>query len=140
MLINAADAHHRAQELTGRRLKLIAVQAVVVGALLIVVSMTLLRGEEGNPLFEIVAPGGAQIAVGTAEPDPGADNRGRARSGPGASAGPAGTAPGGPTVPPLGLVPDPAAPADPVRPGVESNDPPGDQYADALARLTQQVQ
>ena len=120
--------------MTGRRLKLIATQAVVVGGLLIVVSLTLLRGEEGNPLFDIVAPGGAEISVGSAQPE--RDRGGPDQDRPGAEPS-AGAAQGSAAAPPL--VPDPAPAADPVASGAESDDPTGAQYADTLARLSQQL-
>lgn len=125
--------------MTGRRLKLIAAQAVVVGALMIVVSLTLLRPEDGNPLFDIVAPGPADVSVGTADSwqayrDSPADRRPQR---PGGAASPA--RPGSDT-PPLGLVPaPPATRQDPVEPGDDGEDPTDAQYRDTLSRLTQQV-
>ena len=127
--------------MTGRRLKLIALQAVVVGALLIVVSLTLLRGEEGNPLFDIVAPGAAEISVGTAQPEGDPGGPGQDRPGAGASAGATGGSAAAPPLAPDQIAPpDPTAPADSAAPGAEDEDPTGDQYADTLARLTQQLQ
>jgi hypothetical protein len=123
---------------TGRRLKLIAAQAVVVGALMIVVSLTLLQPDEGNPLFDIVAPGGSEMSVGPARE--GADQRaGEVERGPAdAEAAPGSGA--GTAQPPLGLVPAPdSATPPPVAPGYDGDDPTGDQYADAIARLTDQV-
>lgn len=127
--------------MTGRGLKLLAAQAVVVGALLIVVSLTLLRPEDGNPLFDVVAPGASEISIGTAnrwsaQRDPASGRPGDDRRVPGTAA-PA--APGS-VNPPLGLVPGPSpAPQAPGAPGDDGDDPTDAQYADALTRLTQQL-
>jgi hypothetical protein len=126
---------------TGRRLKLIAAQAVVVGALLIVVSLTLLRPEDGNPLFDVVAPGASEISVGTASSQPAQRDpaSGRAQGDPREPDAGAQVAPG--TVnPPLGLVPGPSpVPQAPSAPGYEGEDPTEAQYADTLTRLAQQL-
>jgi hypothetical protein len=122
---------------TGRRLKLIAAQAVVVGALMIVVSLTLLQPEDGNPLFDIVAPGGSEMSVGPARSGP-EQREGTVERGP-ADAESAPQAGAGTEQPPLGLVPGPESAAPPVAPGYDGDDPTGDQYADAIARLTDQV-
>lgn len=128
--------------MTGRRLKVIAAQAVVVGALLIVVSLTLLRPNDGANLFDIVAPGGSDVSVGPAEPGSGSgDDRreGEARSS---------EARGGDTDPALGAGSASAAlPSDengsaappPLRaapPSSGDESPADDQYGGTVARLS----
>ena len=128
--------------MSSRRLKLIAAQAVVVGALLIVVSLTLLRPEDGNPLFDIIAPGGSEVSVGPGDSRPtgqnpgedGADIRGAGQPDPSVQ-----PPPGDPT-PPLGLVPGPPPTAGPTTPGTEDEEPTDDQYGGTVARLTQELQ
>lgn len=125
--------------MTGRRLKLLAAQAVVVGALLIVVSLTLLRPEDGNPLFDVVAPGASEISIGTA--DAWSAQRAPASGRPGDDRREPGTgAPAAPGNPPLGLVSGPSpAPQAPGALGDDGEDPTDAQYADTLTRLTQQL-
>ena len=123
--------------MTGRRLKLIAAQAVVVGALMIVVSLTLLQPDDGNPLFDIVAPGGSEVSVGPARSGP-EQREGAGERTPADSEGTAPQAGESAAQPPLGLVPAPESAA-PAAPSYEGDDPTGDQYADAIARLTDQI-
>ena len=130
--------------MSSRRLKFIAAQAVIVGALLIVVSLTLLRPEDGNPLFDIIAPGGSEVSVGPADSQPGegkpgegrGDDRGAGQQDPSVQ-----PPPGDPT-PPLGLVPGPPSSAGATPPGTEGDEPTatGDQYNGTVARLTQELQ
>ncbi len=125
-----------------RRLKFIAAQAVVVGALLIVVSLTLLRPEPGNPLFDIVAPGGSEVSVGPGDSrasgrDPGEDG---ADSGGVRQPDPLAQPPPGDPTPPLGLVPGPPSTAGSTDPGTDDVDPPDDQYGGTVTRLAQELQ
>lgn len=128
--------------MSSRRLQLIAAQAVIVGALLIVVSLTLLRPEDGNPLFDIIAPGGSEVSVGPGvsrsderNPGEGRDHSGRAQQ-----RDPSSQVPPGDPTPPLGLVPGPPSSAGPTTPGTEGEEPTDDQYDGSVARLTQELQ
>ena len=123
--------------MSSRRLKLIAAQAVVVGALLIVVSLTLLRPEDGNPLFDIIAPGGSEVSVGPGDSratgqDPSEDGAAGQRD-------PSVQPPPGDPTPPLGLVPGPPSTADPTTPETQGEDPTANQYGGTVARLTQEL-
>jgi hypothetical protein len=70
--------------MTGNRIRIVGLQAVIVGALLLVVYLTLLRPEEHKPLFGVTAPGQvAQAPNGASEDQPGAAAGGRG-GGPGA--------------------------------------------------------
>ncbi len=117
--------------MSSRRLKLIAAQAVIVGALLIVVSLTLLRPEDGNPLFDIIAPGGSEVSVGPGDSQTGEGKPGEGRDDDRGA---------GQQDPPLGLVPGPPSSAGPPPSGTEGDEPTGDQYGGTVARLTQELQ
>ena len=131
--------------MSGRRIRIVTVQAVVVGALLLVVYLTLLRPDEEKPLFGVRVPAGpgqvAQVPGGESTGghrggQPG--GRGQAHAGGhhgggGAAAGPPGGAPsvvdgtttGAPTAPPI-----------PIRDGAEGGVTPSeDQYDDTVSRL-----
>ncbi len=128
--------------MSSRRLKLIAAQAVIVGALLVVVSLTLLRPEAGNPLFDIIAPGGSEVSVGPGDSratghnpgEDGADSRVVRQPDPSTQ-----PPPGDPT-PPLGLVPGPPSTAGSTTPQSEDEEPTDDQYGGTVTRLAQELQ
>jgi hypothetical protein len=170
--------------MTVGRPAIIAVQAIVVGVLVVVVYLTLLRPEDEGTLSGVDAPGGTQI---TQQPVPGADRRdGRGENGAGAGddseggaqvvgsafvPGTAGTAVGALPVAPVapstpesqpdGSEDEPDEPeGGPDGPGGGADGPGGgpdgaenepdepeggpdgpdsDQYNDALARLTEQL-
>ena len=124
--------------MSSRRLKLIAAQAVVVGALLIVVALTLLRPEDGNPLFDIIAPGGSEVSVGPG--DSRATGQDSSEDGAAGQRDPSVQPPPGDPTPPLGLVPGPPPTAGPTTPGTEDEEPTDDQYGGTVARLTQELQ
>jgi hypothetical protein len=121
----------------------VAVQAVVVGVLLVVVFVTLLRPESNGPLFGVQAPA---LPDSAALPSPGSyvganqhPNRGGRRTHPGVVR----TAPGGATTvaPGTAAVTTPGATDGSTRPGGTSTgggdqgSPTDDQYADTLTRL-----
>ncbi len=137
--------------MTRRRLRWVAVQAIVVTALAVVVVLTLLKPESQSPLSAI--SGGPQIAQG---PGSGADG---GNGGPGGGANPGGPSGGGDrenggsndaadTASPTGtatgsasgsppVAPAPLPETSPVRPdnGFETPSPTEDQYADTLGAL-----
>ena len=136
--------------MTRRRLRWIAVQAIVVTALAVVVVLTLLRPDSQSPLSSISGGSGdPQIAQGPGS-GPGTDNGGRGDDKPGGrdddrddegngsngQSPPTGTSTGSASGSPP--VTPPAAPeTSPVRPdsGFETPSPSEDQYADTLGAL-----
>jgi hypothetical protein len=104
---------------------MVAVQALIVGVLVVVVVVTLLRPDAGPPLLGIDSPGGSQ---GTAVPGPGVyipPDRGR-----GDGREPA------PTSAPGGGAPGPQAEAGVLGAGGSEGTPADDQYGDTLTRLS----
>jgi hypothetical protein len=123
---------------TGRRSRIVAAQAVVVGLLMIVVFVTLLRPDASNPLFEITTPGATE-ASGLPAPGSyvGADHRGDngRQTRPGTIRGDgAGPAVGGATAGPAVAGSDLATPEAGDDGGGEPS-PTDDQYADTLTQL-----
>lgn len=123
--------------MTTRRARLIAIQALVVAALVTVVVVTLLRPEDDDPLFGIETPTenteGVALEPGTHDRrERGLMSTDRDRREPAAPGGAGGVALGAAPAPtpmpslPAGVGPDPSSPAD-------------DQYGDALARLGAKV-
>jgi hypothetical protein len=134
--------------MTGGSSRLVAVQAVVVGVLMVIVFVTLLQPEGDRPLSGIDAPSepnrvqvpgpvdpGPTDKPDRNEPGGGQPNAGGGNGGgAGAPGGPAGGGPaapdGGPTTPDEG--PLPLVPGDD---GGEDDMPSDDQYGDTLSRL-----
>ena len=132
----------------GGRPRIVAAQALIVGALLMVVYLTLLRPDDESALTAVQAPGadpqiaqrtGQAPARGAGRRDGAAARRRAARPGSGAAAAarrgePAG---GAPLAGLPGTVPGvPAVPGVPgTVPGSDGDSPADDQYGDALAQL-----
>ena len=112
------------------RSRIIAVQVVVVGALVAAVFLTLLRPDGPQSLSGLDAPGGLETGVvptpesydSRDEPGPGAGDQG-------GTAPPVSVAP--PETTPPGTTPDTGDVAD----GGDPGSPTDDQYADTLTRL-----
>ena len=127
--------------MTGRRLTAIAAQAVVVGALLIVISLTLLQSDDGASLFDIDAPG-SETSVGPASggDDSGGDrSRSDARNGRGDGPMPS-TDSAAAALPGDGVAPTASAPLVGGPPGstdenLTDTSPPDDQYLGSITRL-----
>jgi hypothetical protein len=135
---------------SGRRSRIVAAQAVLVGVLLVVVYLTLLRPEDGPPLFGVDAPGRELEVTDANEVEP-ASQGGHASGGREGKpdggrpdARPAEFAPGG-----AGAAPETAVgPTDAARPslgaapseGEGGDSPTDDQYVDAVTRLTDRLQ
>ena len=138
--------------MTGSHSRLVAVQTVVVGVLLVLVFITLLAPESDSPLSGIEGPGGPigltdpgpDIYTGPDRPGggggegpgggPGGDGPG---GGPGGGVGGQGGVPGEAGVPPIGLT-DPAAGGGGTAGGEDGGgggNPTDDQYRDSLSRL-----
>jgi hypothetical protein len=127
---------------TGGHPRLVAVQTVVVGVLMVVIFVTLLQPESNSPLLGIEGP--APITrEHTPGPDVYTDATGPAGNGQGGQGEPGGAAvPNAPgTTPELGLTgPPPAAPVAPRgEVGDEQPSPADDQYADSLSKLTSRL-
>jgi hypothetical protein len=121
--------------MTGGNSRLVAVQTVVVGVLMVVVFVTLLQPESETPISSIEGPAGGTGRTELPAPDvyTGADNeRGGGPDEPGP--GPSGTEG-------LGLTGPPSEPGDTgyVAPEGEEDKPSEDQYNDSLTRLMLRV-
>jgi hypothetical protein len=134
--------------MTSRGIRIVGLQVVIVGALLLVVYLTLLRPEEQKPLFGVTAPGQvAQAPNGASEGQPGAaagghgggpgprGHRGGAANRKGGKA-QAGTK-GGSTAVAGAAVGEPAALPIPTRDdgGSPTVTPSEEQYGDTVSRL-----
>jgi hypothetical protein len=133
--------------MSGKRIRIVAAQAVIVGALLLVVYLTLLRPEEQKPLFGVAGPGQvAQAPGGEAAGEPGGGGgggrHGEAHAGGGHRHGGAGNNQGPGAAAPTGTVgtavSQPAALPAPTRDGGEGGaavTPSEQQYDDTVSRL-----
>jgi hypothetical protein len=149
--------------MTGSPSRLVAVQAVVVGVLLVIVFITLLAPDTESPLSGIEGPGGSgqtqlpgpDIYTGPTEPgDDDGRGEGDGNGGDGRPGGPGSGGGGGPGAagpPDLGLTGPPVTAGggtaesggvggdDADRDGGDADDPSDDQYADSLSRLVARI-
>lgn len=135
-----------------KRTRLIVAQSLVTAILLGVIALTILRSDHQNKLFAVGVPGtpgpvverapSYESAGGTVDRQRQDEDTGGNASGEPALGftGPAaGTAGAGATAP-GNVGPAATSPADPGEDGDDSPDPPGQQYDDTLARLSDAVQ
>jgi hypothetical protein len=131
---------------TRRRLRFVAIQAIVVSALAAIVVLTLLQPESNTSLTGVSGPGATTIADGSTDQHPGDDTGGAANqhNGGGNSGGgnEGGSQAGPPEVAPSAPSPTVPAPIPGTTPGTaepEGDSPSVDQYADTLARLNAEL-
>ena len=140
----------RGSELTRRRSRVIAIQALVVGALALIVVVTLLRPESSEPLFGVSTPNDDTDRVVVEYERHDRDSRGgddRRGGGEGSGRGDlALTGPAGASSTAVGFAgatasgSTPPAPAPDEGSDGERGSPTGDQYGDTLARLAAKLQ
>lgn len=134
--------------MTRKRLRFIAIQAIVVSVLGVVVVLTLLQPESNISLSGVSGPGATtSIADGATDQNLGDHDGGSNHDGNGGNAG--GGAGGQPPASPPAATPSAPAPAPAVpapvpgtTPGTgesEGDSPSADQYADTLARLSSEL-
>ena len=156
---------HGGARMSGRRLRLVTAQVVIVGALLLVVYLTLLRPEDQEPLFGVGIPagpgevaqapgdgGGAQGlpggagggggGAGAGGGDAGHRHQGGAQRGGGGrgqvgGGTPPGSGPGGAAAASGAAAAEPTTPLVPTRGGAESGGvtPSEQQYDDTVSQL-----
>jgi hypothetical protein len=134
---------------TRRRLRFIAIQAIVVCVLGAVVVLTLLRPESNMSLSGVNGPGGTtSIADGGGDQHPGGQHSGGGSAGGGANtgggnggrgSGPASAAQGAVSPGTAATVPAPTPGTTPGTGGSDGGSPTDDQYADTLTRLSAEL-
>lgn len=158
MIPGPTEGIRRRRSSTRARARVIAVQAIVVCALMVIVFLTILRPDEENPLVSVQAPEGTEQTEDTDGddgdqelgdddgPEGDGENNGGPGQGNGNGNGDMADGPGGPggdseggggkgdDEDATGVIPPPAPPL-----GSGSDDgidsPTGDQYSDTVARL-----
>jgi hypothetical protein len=127
--------------MTGGSSRLVAVQAVVVGVLMVIVFVTLLQPESDRPLSGIEAPGEPDRAQVPGPTNTGPTDQPGGGSQPGGGNGGGGGAPGAPGGGGGAVAPDagPTVPEEigelPGDDGTDGDTPSDDQYVDTLTRL-----